>query len=359
MNKPFNFPQNDSSSTAAPVTVLGGGAWGTALAIQLARNNQPVRLWTNDAEQASVMADTRCNEGYLPKACRFPESLHVQADLAKALAGVKDIVIVVPSPVFCELLYRIKPYLSKKVKLIWGTKGFPVFDTPDKNPPSPLSSMALLHDSVSYCLGFPVSTAVLSGPSFAIEVAQGLPTAVVIASQEADIAAHWSKRFHSDRFRVYRSDDVLGVELGGILKNVIAVAVGAAAGLGMGANACSALITRGLVEMQRVGQVLGAKQETLVGLSGLGDLILTSTNDKSRNYRFGFALGSGLSVEQAKAAGGAVIESLNTVTKLCEFAKARQIDLPIVQQVKRLISDNIPAGDAMRCLLERAPASEF
>jgi len=347
------------SHNNSPIAVLGAGAWGTALAMQLARNNQSVRLWTHDAQQAKRMAQTRCNSRYLPQSCRFPDAIRVYDDLCEALTGVKHIVIVVPSPAFCLLLHQIKPYLTPDTSIIWGSKGFPVLDENSLHKKQEADHVILLDDAINYYLEQPVQTAVLSGPSFAIEVAQNLPTAVVIASKTPSTVQYWSSCFHGQRFRVYGSHDMVGVELGGILKNIIAVAVGAAAGFRLGCNACSALITRGVAEMQRIGQALGAHPDTLIGLSGLGDLILTATSDKSRNYRFGFALGSGLSVEQAKAATGHVIESLNNVITLCDIAEAKHINLPIINQVSHLMQGKIQVSDALNYLLNRASTDEI
>src|SRR5208283_1472006 len=273
-------------SEHADIAVLGAGSRGTALAIQFTRAGRPARLWGRSPEHLATMARERRNRRYLPEA-RFPESLRIVADLAAAIEGVQDVLLAVPSSAFRALLLRLDPLLPPQVRLCWATKGFEL-------------ETGLLPNEVAHeVLGSGRAVAVLSGPTFASEVGAGLPTAMTIASPEADYAERLARDLSSSIFRGSASTDITGVEVGGAVKNVLAIGAGLSDGLGFGANTRIALITRGLGEMTRLGVAPGAGRETFMGLAGLGDLVLTCTDDHSRNRRFGLALGQGAEVSSA------------------------------------------------------------
>ena len=326
------------------IAVLGAGSWGTALALVLARNGHDVRLWAHTGAHADALSRDRENRRYLP-GFPFPESLGATADLEAALRGVRDVLIVTPSHVFGELLSKLAPLLSARGRLIWGTKGLDA------------ASGGLLHSLVENRLpGHPM--AVISGPSFAAEVARGLPTAVTIASADSQFAADMARCFHNDVFRPYTTDDLIGVELGGAVKNVLAVATGIADGLGLGANTRAGLITRGLAEIVRLGNALGARPETFMGLSGMGDLILTCTDDQSRNRRFGLALGRGASIEQALAEIGQTVEGVRTAREVHSLAQALNVEMPLCAQVYAVLAQSKSPGDAVRELMTRTLKDE-
>src|SRR6201999_3191983 len=278
-----------------PVTVLGAGSWGTALAIQLARGGRPTRLWGRDRERLLAMGRSRRNERYLSGG-EFPLSLTVEPDLPAALANARDVLVVVPSHALRTVLTEIAPFLAPDMRLAWATKGFE------------LETGRLPHQIAHEVLGSQRSVAVLSGPTFAREVGSGLPTAMTIASPDAAFAKALAQDLSSANFRAYTSTDITGVEIGGAVKNVLAVGAGLSDGLGFGANTRVALITRGLAEMMRLGVALGAQRDTFMGLAGLGDLVLTCTDDQSRNRRFGLALAAGKTADQALAEIGQAVE---------------------------------------------------
>jgi len=266
---------------AEPMTVVGAGSWGTALAIQLSREGHPTRLWGRDGAQIDLMRETRRNERYLPDA-GFPDELQATKDLRQALDGARDVLIAVPSHGFRATLQNIKPHLGNDARIAWATKGFEI------------ATGMLPHQVAREVLGSRAG-AVLSGPTFAKEVGAGLPTAMTVASEDEHFAKELALRLSGPSFRAYTQTDIMGVEVGGSVKNVIAIGSGIADGMGFGANTRVALITRGLAEMMRLGVALGAARETFMGLAGLGDLVLTCTDDQSRNRRFGMALGRGQS----------------------------------------------------------------
>ncbi|HHJ81153.1 MAG TPA: NAD(P)-dependent glycerol-3-phosphate dehydrogenase, partial [Candidatus Tenderia electrophaga] len=287
--------------TAIPqvdTTVIGAGAWGTALATLLAGNGQPVCLWGRNGHQLQEMASGRINDQYLPGVV-LSEALRFESDLSVAVAAAQDLLLVVPSHAFRQTLESIKPYVSESSRLIWASKGF--------EP----GSGRLLHQVAEGVLGTARPMAVITGPTFALEVAKGLPTALTVASVNPSFAADIAARLHNNTFRAYTSVDVPGVEVGGAVKNILAIAAGISDGLGYGANARAALITRGLTEVMRLGEALGGCKETLMGLAGLGDLLLTCTDDQSRNRRFGLALGRGLSISDARASINQVVEGID------------------------------------------------
>ena len=268
------------------LTVIGAGSYGTALAISTASKGLKVMLWTRREETAKIMQHDRVNQKYLPSIA-FPETLTVSSDLNHCINASKTVLVVVPSHTFADVLVSIKPYLTPEHRLAWATKGL------DKD------SGRLLSDIASQILSDKIPMAALSGPTFAMELAKGLPTAIAVAGTDSDFIKEFCELMHTKTFRIYESDDLVGLQLGGGIKNVIAIGAGLSDGLGYGANARTALITRGLAEMTRLGEALGSSQKAFMGLSGLGDLILTCTDNQSRNRRFGYYLGQGMSVEKA------------------------------------------------------------
>ena len=326
------------------ISVLGAGSWGTALALLLARNGHAVTLWAHNPHHLEQLRVDRCNRRYLPDA-RFPPNLAVTADLAVTLRNPL-LLIAVPSHAFSGLLRSLAPNLPANTGIAWATKGLEA------------DTGRLLHIVAEEILGSSVPTAVLSGPTFAGEVAADLPTAITVASHAPDFAGTWVKLLHNARFRAYSSEDMIGVQLGGATKNVLAIAAGVSDGLGFGANARAALITRGLAEMMRLGLALGGKAETLMGLAGVGDLLLTCTDDQSRNRRFGLGLGRGETQEQVRRQIGQEIEGIATAGILYRSAQVHGIDLPITEQVYRILFEQLHPREAVQNLLIREPKSE-
>lgn len=314
--------------------VIGAGSWGTALALVLARNGHEVLLW-GKPEACLGMQQSRENTAYLP-GFKFPENLTIEADLTKAISAAEHILIATPSHAFEEILKEISPHMHNKPGIVWATKG--------------LSHDArLLHEIAAQYLGKNFPMALLTGPSFAKEVAAGLPTALVLASNNKKYATALRDAFKAPHFRIYLSDDLIGAELGGAVKNVLALAVGIAQGLGFGTNTHAALMTRGLAEMMRLGDAIGAKRETLTGLSGLGDLILTCSDLKSRNLRFGVLLGEGLTKSTAIDKIGQVIEGIHTTELIYKLAEKHQVRMPITKEVYRILyEDSTPKAALTR-----------
>ncbi len=329
---------------AEPMTVVGAGSWGTALAIQLAREGHPTQLWGRDAAQIDLMRQARCNPRYLPAAA-FPERLHATGDLRQALEGARDALIAVPSHAFREILELIRPHLGPQTRVAWATKGFET-----------LSGM-LPHQVAREVLGDRPG-AVLSGPTFAKEVGAGLPTAMTVASEDERFAKELALSLSGPNFRAYTQSDIMGVEVGGAVKNVIAIGSGMADGMGFGANTRVALITRGLAEMMRLGVGLGAARETFMGLAGLGDLVLTCTDDQSRNRRFGMALGRGQSMSEAESGINQVIEGVPAARAVHEVAQRLSVDMPICREVYRIVHEGKPVRAAVRALMGREVRSE-
>jgi glycerol-3-phosphate dehydrogenase (NAD(P)+) len=326
------------------MTVIGAGSWGTALAILLAREGHATYLWGRDREQVEAMRGARRNLRYLPDA-EFPESLEVTTDLALALAGARDVLIAVPSHAFRSTLQSIQAHLAPQARIAWATKGFEV------------ASGKLPHQVVREVLGSRRG-AVLSGPTFAKEVGAGLPTAMTVASEDEQFAKELALSLSGPRFRAYTQTDILGVEVGGAVKNVIAIGSGIADGMGFGANTRVALITRGLAEMMRLGVKLGASRETFMGLAGLGDLVLTCTDDQSRNRRFGMALGRGESAAQAQSAIHQIVEGVPAARAVCEVARQLNVAMPICQEIFLIIYENKPVRAAVHALMGREVRSE-
>ncbi|HEX6638025.1 MAG TPA: NAD(P)H-dependent glycerol-3-phosphate dehydrogenase [Steroidobacteraceae bacterium] len=322
------------------VAVLGAGSWGTALAIQFARAGHPTRLWSRSATDVAAMRAERQNRRYLPDA-KFPDGIEVHDALAGAVAGAVAIILAVPSHALRGLLQQLKPLLARDARLAWATKGFE------------LETGKLPHQVAYDVLGDKYPVAVLSGPTFAREVGMGLPTAMTIASPDEDFAAQLARNLHASNFRAYTSADIVGVEVGGAVKNVLAVGAGLCDGLGFGANTRIALITRGLSEVMRLGVALGAQPETFMGLAGLGDLVLTCTDDQSRNRRFGLALAAGKNVEVALREIGQVVEGYTAARAVHAVARRENVDMPIVTGIYRILYENESARDVVKDLMTR------
>ena len=329
----------------ATVAVLGPGSWGTALALLLARNGHTVRLWGHDPDEIAPLRRERENRRYLP-GIPFPPALSAGVDLAEALAGADLALAVVPSHVYGLTLTRLRPHLPATAGFAWATKGL--------EP----GGGRFLHQVTADLLGAAWPAAVISGPSFAREVARGLPTAVTVASVDPAHARRVAALLHGSNLRAYTSADVIGVELGGAVKNVLAIAAGIADGLGFGANARAALITRGLAEMVRLGLAVGGQRETFMGLAGIGDLVLTCTDDQSRNRRFGLAIGQGVTAEAACAAIGQVVEGAVTARETLRLAQQQGVEMPITEQVNAVLDHGQDPRQAVEILLARDPKPE-
>ena len=333
---------------ATPIGILGAGSWGTALALLAARCQRPVLLWSNESGHAKMMAQTRANEAYLP-GIFLPENITPVEHLETVIDQTHELVLAIPSHAFRAVLKDLKPRLAStqtKASLCWGTKGF----EPD--------SALLLSDVFEQVMGEDAFPAVVSGPSFAGEVARGLPTALTVAAIDSDHAARVATWFRDGRTRVYISTDIRGVQLGGAIKNVMAIAAGISDGLGFGANARAALITRGLAEMSRLGEALGGQADTFMGLTGMGDLILTCTDDQSRNRRVGLAVGQGQNITQALQAIGQEAEGVNTARELHRKSGELKVEMPISEQVYRVLFDGLDPAQAVTALLSREPRAE-
>lgn len=328
----------------SPIAVLGAGSWGTALALLLARNNQAVRLWDIDAELVTQMQAERVNTRYIPGQ-PLPENIALHHDLGACLADVADILVVVPSHAFGKCLENVKSHCDGQlIRLAWATKGL---DPSNK----------LLHEVAETIFGQSLAMAVLAGPSYAKEVAAGLPTAVNLASNNDAFAQDLIQRMQHKNFRIYQLSDMIGIELCSAIKNVLAIAAGICDGMQLGANARCAMITCGLDEMRRLGEAMGGHPETFMGLAGVGDLILTCSDDQSRNRRLGLALGDGVAVKDAEQAIGQAVEGLYNAKQVDELAQKYAIEMPIVTQVYRILYDNLDPHDAVNQLLERSTKS--
>lgn len=308
----------------APLAILGAGSWGTALALYLARRGQIVRVWSIDPTEITAMLADKANNRYIP-GVPLPDTLQPTLLLDKTVEGVRDILVVVPSFGFRQTLALVEPYLTPESRIICASKGL---DTETGN---------LLSEVMHDVLGANYPFAVLSGPSFAKEVANGLPTAVVIASKNKTFRRDLVDRFDSDIFRIHESEDIIGVELGGVVKNVIAIATGLSDGLKFGTNLRSAIITLGLHEIMALGMAMGADPNTFIGLSGLGDLILTCSDNQSRNRQMGLLLGEGLTVDRAEEKIGQVVEGKRSADLVTKLAARYKVNMPICQLVNNLL----------------------
>ncbi|ARJ42004.1 glycerol-3-phosphate dehydrogenase [Pantoea alhagi] len=330
----------------AAVTVLGAGSYGTALAITLARNGHQVLLWGHNPQHLSQLEADRCNVAFLPDV-PFPATLSTEPDLAQAVAASRDLLIVVPSHVFGEVLQQIKPYLRADSRIVWATKGLE------------RETGRLLQDVARDIVGDTLPLAVISGPTFAKELAAGLPTAIALAATEPQFADDLQLLLHCGKsFRVYNNPDFIGVQLGGAVKNVIAIGAGISDGIGFGANARTALITRGLAEMSRLGEALGADPTTFMGMAGLGDLVLTCTDNQSRNRRFGIMLGQGVDVESAQTQIGQVVEGYRNTKEVRALAARYGVEMPITEQIYQVLYCEKSAREAALNLLGRTRKDE-
>jgi glycerol-3-phosphate dehydrogenase (NAD(P)+) len=327
-----------------PVAVIGAGSWGTALAIQMARAGHATMLWGRDSANLALLRDARCNERYLPDA-PFPAALLTEPDLRTAILRCDDVLITVPSHAFRATLELIRPFVRAASRVAWATKGFEA------------GSGLLPHQVALEVLGAR-PMAVLSGPTFASEVGAGLPTAMAIASRDEAIASDFAQRLAGPNFRVYTQADILGVEIGGAVKNVIAIGCGIADGMGFGANTRVALITRGLAEMMRLGSSMGADRDTFMGLAGLGDLVLTCTDDQSRNRRVGLAIGRGENFAMAEQNIHQVVEGVPAARAVHAVASKAGVDMPICTEVYRVIYEGKPTASAVAALMGRGKRSE-
>ncbi len=328
------------------VAVLGSGSWGTALAVHLGRTGHRTILWGIETEELVAMTRDRVNARYLP-GVRLPDRVEIEHDFERAVAEADQLLLVVPSHAFREVLTRARPLLKPGQRVAWATKGFEI------------ATGLLPHEVADQVLGREVPTAVLSGPTFAKEVGAGLPSAMTVASRDPAYAMELAAGISGENFRAYASSDMVGVEVGGAVKNVLALGAGASDGLGYGANTRVALITRGLNEMVRLGLALGAKAETFTGLAGLGDLVLTCTDNQSRNRRCGMLLASGKTLEQAQAEIGQVVEGVLAARAVHAVAARHRVELPICEQIYRVLYEGVSVQDALAALMKRPIRTEI
>lgn len=328
------------------ISVYGAGSWGTALALQLARNGIDVLLWDFNPEHIAAYDKARENTGYLP-GIPFPDKLRCTDSIEAAVQHSHDQLIVIPSHGFRDLLKKIKPKLTPEHSIIWATKGLEV------------GSGKLLHEVLIEELGDNIAYGLVSGPTFALEVAKGLPSAMTAAASTKELAERTAAAFQGGNYRVYTSDDVLGVELGGAVKNVLAIAAGISDGLGFGANARVAIITRGLAEIIRLADSMGAKHETLMGLAGVGDLVLTCTDNQSRNRRLGLALGKGTDLETAIKEIGQAVEGAKSSQSIGMLAARAKVEMPICECVHKILYAGLAPEQAVKDLLSRQLKPEF
>lgn len=328
------------------ITVLGAGSYGTALAVALARNGHNTLIWGHQADHVQRLQSDRENKAFLP-GVTFPERLQPESDLAKCIAATDTILLVVPSHVFGLVLSQVKPLLRPEHRIAWATKGLEA------------ETGRLLQEVARDIVGEAYPLAVLSGPTFAMEVAKGLPTAVAVAGTDLSFTQHLSELFHNQsNFRAYISEDFTAVQLGGAVKNVIAIGAGLADGLGFGANARTALITRGLAELTRLGVALGAAESSFMGMAGLGDLVLTCTDNQSRNRRFGLALGQGKGIDEAQVEIGQVVEGYRNTEEVYNLAKRVNIEMPICEQIYYVLYQGKAVKEAAMDLLSRSKKGE-
>ncbi len=347
--KPAKWPKErkkptELSNTRSHIAVLGAGSWGTALAIQLARNGNGVTLWGHDPTEVNALLQDGENRQFLP-GVPLPSNLTPSSDLGTAIDKADEVLMVVPSHAFAEVCREIAGFRPGLHALSWATKGF-----------DPASNELLSTIAARYLPA--ADMAVISGPTFASEVARGLPTAITVASNQPSYATTVAGYLHGDNFRAYTSDDLIGVQVGGATKNVMAIAAGISDGLGFGANARAALITRGLREITLFGMAIGGKAETFVGLAGLGDLALTCTDDQSRNRRMGLALAAGKDLDRARKEIGQEVEGVASAREIRAKAKSLGVEMPITEQTYRVLYQNLAPAQAVRNLLDREAKSE-
>ncbi|MGI8490550.1 NAD(P)H-dependent glycerol-3-phosphate dehydrogenase [Pectobacterium sp. S5] len=334
------------NASDASMTVIGAGSYGTALAITLARNGHRVVLWGHNPTHIQALQAVRCNQAFLPDV-PFPDSLQLETNLAQALAASRNVLVVVPSHVFGDVLRQLKPHLRADARIVWATKGLEA------------ETGRLLQDVAREALGETIPLAVVSGPTFAKELAAGMPTAIALASTDSEFADDLQRLLHCGKsFRVYSNPDFIGVQLGGAVKNVIAIGAGMSDGIGFGANARTALITRGLAEMTRLGAALGADPTTFMGMAGLGDLVLTCTDNQSRNRRFGMMLGQGMDVQSAQDSIGQVVEGYRNTKEVLALAQRYGVEMPITEQLWQVLYCGKDAREAALSLLGRTRKDE-
>ncbi len=323
----------------ATIAVIGAGSWGTALSLQLARNGHTINLWGHLPEHIHKLIDERENTEFLP-GFPLPDNIKPVASLKQAVTDVNYILIVIPSKAYREFLVQLKPYIKPDIRVFWASKGFEI------------ETGKFLHELVIEELAVK-NYGVISGPTFATEVAKNFPAAVTCAGSDPAATLEFAELLHGGHFRCYTSSDIIGVEIGGALKNILAIAVGAVDGLELGANTRAALITRGLSEIMRFGEKMGARKETLMGLSGLGDLILTCTDDQSRNRRFGLAIGAGQTVEQAITSAGQTVEGYRAAKAVYSIVTQKGLNLPIIEQVYKVLYEGKKLVNALNDLEKR------
>lgn len=332
------------------IAVLGAGSWGSALALALARNEHQVSLWAHSENHVENMKNDNANKRYLP-GFDFPNNLIVNSNLSSLVESHSIFLIATPSHAFRSIVQQLSQLdIKPNSTVIWATKGF---DQGDKQ-----TGPVLLSDVIEHELGASIKKALVSGPSFSNEVAANLPTAITCASNDPVTANFVAQLFHSQRMRVYTNDDLIGVQVGGAIKNVMAIAAGISDGLGFGANSRSAIITRGLTEISRLGIALGADKSTFQGLAGMGDLILTCTDNQSRNRRFGLGIGQGLSVDETLKSIGQEVEGYITTREVIRLAEHIKVELPISEQVYNVLYEAMSPSDAVNWLLKRSLGRE-
>jgi glycerol-3-phosphate dehydrogenase (NAD(P)+) len=328
------------------IAVIGAGSYGTALAVHIARLGSEVLLWARNSADLARLAANRENKEYLP-GCKFPKTLSTEADIGKALTAAQHVLVAVPSHALRDVLKLIKPLLRPQQGIICACKGL----EPETG--------RMIHEVVEEELGAACRFAVISGPTFAKDLGQGLPTAITVASRDmlyAEVVAE--QVLHGAGFRAYTTDDVIGVEVGGAVKNVLAIGVGAVDGLGLGANTRAMMLTRGLAEIMRLGEALGGRRETFMGLAGFGDLVLTCTDNQSRNRRLGLALASGKSLAEAQAEIKQVVEGVRVAPEVLRLARRYKVEMPIAEQVARVLAGEATPLEALLALSNRPQRTE-
>ncbi len=327
------------------IAVVGAGSYGTALAVHLARLKHTVTLWGRNRDEMAHLAADRENKEYLP-GVKFPKSLAIDTDLRAAIASADHVLVAVPSHALHAVLRLIAPMLKPEQGIICAAKGL----EPETGK--------LAHEIAAEVVGADRRFAVISGPTFAKELGQGLPTAVTVAARDIAFGELVAHALHGGGFRAYTTDDVVGVEVGGSVKNVLAIGVGAADGLGLGANTRAMLLTRGLAEIMRLGEALGGRRETFMGLAGFGDLVLTCTDNQSRNRRFGLAMAQGKTLEEAMKEIKQVVEGVRVAPEVLRLARRHHVDMPITEQIVRVIQGEAKITEALLALATRPQRSE-
>ena len=332
-------------ATKPTIAVFGAGSWGTALAMQLARNGLQINLWGHREDHIEALIRDGENSTYLP-GVKLGKNIRPTASIHDCMQQAQIVLIATPSKAFRELVRSLKTHIGPETPVFWASKGFEI------------ETGKFLHQLAGEELP-EHHYGVISGPTFASEVAMGLPAAITCAGDDEAATAWFARLLHGNRFRCYTSSDVIGVELGGALKNILAIAVGVADGLGFGANTRAAIMTRGFSEVMRLGQSLGARQETLMGLAGLGDLILTCTDDQSRNRRFGLAIGQGKTIQEAETEVGQTVEGLRAARAIYTMSTELCLDLPIMTQVYQVLYEGKKPLDAVNSLENRPQRAEL